>query len=108
MARWLGAAVVLGAMTVSDSLGAAGGAERGGHAAQARIAHLDHGKPLEDTALPATEQGYRAHFGHADLYIPTFFHPSAGAYDLIVHFHGLREAQETNIERTHLNAVIVS
>ena len=98
---------------MSRPLGAAGGAERG-KAAQARIAHLDHGKPTEsyapdqDGVLPAPEPGYRAHFGHSDLYIPSFFHPTAGAYDLVVHFHGLREAQEANIERTHLNAVVVS
>jgi len=104
--RWLGAAVVLGLATLSGSIGASG--ERGQHAVQARIVHLDHGKPTEETALSSPEPGYRAHFGHSDLYIPTFFHPSAGTYDLVVHFHGLREAQETNVERTHLNAVIVS
>src|SRR5215471_5790827 len=95
MARWLGAAVVVGLVTVSGSLGAAGGTERGGHAVQARIAHLDHGKPTEDAALTSPEPGYRAHFGRSDLYIPTFFHPTAGAYDLIVHFHGIRGAQAT-------------
>jgi hypothetical protein len=108
MARWLGAAVVVGLVAASGTLGAAGGTERGGRAVQARIAHLDHGKPTEQAALAAPEPGYRAHFGRSDMYIPTFFHPTAGTYDLIVHFHGLREAQETNIERTHLNAVVVS
>ena len=108
-AKGIGAAVVLSAITLAASLGATGGSERPRHA-QARIS------PAESAALKAnettpdlpTEPGYRAHFGHSDLYIPTFFHPAAGSYDLVVHFHGLREAQETNVERTHLNAVIVS
>src|SRR5262249_11952279 len=103
--RWFGIAVVVGLSTMTGSLGASGGAERGS-GAQARIAHLDHGKPAEDGALAGPEPGYRAHFGHSELYIPTFFHPTAGTYDLIVHFHGLREAQEANVERTHLNAVV--
>jgi len=58
---------------------------------------------------PATEAApYRAHFGFADMYVPTFFHPVNGTYDLIVHFHGIPVLQEENIEKTPINAVVVS
>lgn len=50
----------------------------------------------------------RAHFGHADLYVPTFFHPHDGTYDLLVHFHGMGALQEANVEQARLNAVVVS
>jgi hypothetical protein len=65
-----------------------------------------------DVATPrVTRPGlppFRAHFGKADLYVPTFFHPVDGEYDLIVHFHGMSSVQESNIEKAHLNAAIVS
>ncbi len=51
---------------------------------------------------------YRARIGHTDIYIPTFFQPDGGKYDLIVHFHGLAAAQESNIERAHVNAVVAT
>jgi hypothetical protein len=47
-------------------------------------------------------------FGKAEVYLPTFFQPQEGAYDLIVHFHGMSSVQEGNIERARLNAAIVS
>jgi hypothetical protein len=47
-------------------------------------------------------------FGHADLYVPTFFQPVNGTYDLVVHFHGIPSLQEDSFERAHLNAVVVS
>jgi hypothetical protein len=50
----------------------------------------------------------RARFGHAELYVPTFFAPVDGAYDLVVHFHGIASLQEDNFERARLNAVVVS
>jgi hypothetical protein len=50
----------------------------------------------------------RARFGHADLYVPTFFHPVDGAYDMVVHFHGIPSLQEENFEHAHINAVVVS
>jgi hypothetical protein len=50
----------------------------------------------------------RVKFGHADLYVPTFFHPVAGKYDLVVHFHGIPSLQEDNFERAHVNAIVVS
>lgn len=54
------------------------------------------------------DEGSRAKFGHADLYVPTFFQPVGGTYDLVVHFHGIPSLQEDNFERAHLNAVVVS
>ena len=50
----------------------------------------------------------RAHFGSADLYVPTFFHPVGGTYNLVVHFHGISSVQERNFEQAGVNAVIVS
>lgn len=46
--------------------------------------------------------------GNADLYVPTFFHAVDGAYDLVVHFHGMASLQEDNFERAQVNAVVVS
>jgi hypothetical protein len=51
---------------------------------------------------------YRAHFGWADLYVPTFFEAKNGSYDLVIHFHGLPFLQEANVEQAHLNAIVVS
>jgi hypothetical protein len=50
----------------------------------------------------------RARFGHAELYVPTFFAPVDGAYDLVVHFHGISSLQEDNFERARVNAAVVS
>jgi hypothetical protein len=46
--------------------------------------------------------------GNAVLFVPTWFTAQAGGYDLIVHFHGLSEIQEANIERAGLNVAVVS
>jgi hypothetical protein len=40
--------------------------------------------------------------------LPPFFHPVDGKYDLLVHFHGMSSVQEGNVDRTHLNAAVVS
>jgi hypothetical protein len=60
------------------------------------------------TAAFGQEAASRVKFGTADLYVPTFFHPEQGTYDLVVHFHGIPSLQEDNFERAHINAVIVS
>jgi hypothetical protein len=61
---------------------------------------------------PTTFEGttaHRAHVGHgAELYVPPWFHPRREGYDLVVHFHGLRELQEHNVEASRLNVAIVS
>src|SRR6476469_7604430 len=44
----------------------------------------------------------------AELYVPGWFSPTKGGYDLIVHFHGLGKLQEANIEKAELNVAVVS
>lgn len=52
---------------------------------------------------------YRARIGRGtELYLPPWFAPKRGNYDLIVHFHGLGKIQEANVERAQLNAAVVS
>jgi hypothetical protein len=71
--------------------------------ADAHRARTDEPTPMETTTA------HRAHIGNgADLYVPPWFRPKDGGYDLVVHFHGLRELQEKNLELVHLNAVVVS
>jgi hypothetical protein len=65
------------------------------------------GAPAAD-AQDGTLAPYRARMGYADLYIPTFFQPERGSYDVIFHFHGVPNLQEDNIERSRLNAIVVS
>jgi hypothetical protein len=50
----------------------------------------------------------RVRIGSGELYVPTFFHVEDGAYDLVVHFHGMASLQEDNFERARVNAVVVS
>ena len=82
---------------------------------QARGAGTARPVAVQDAAIRASEpasdtlsQGTRLRFGNADLYVPSFFHPVDGTYDLVVHFHGIASLQETNFERAHVNAVVVS
>jgi hypothetical protein len=56
----------------------------------------------------ARAEASRVKFGHADLYVPTYFQPVGGTYDLVVHFHGIPSLQEDNFERAHVNAIVVS
>ncbi len=52
---------------------------------------------------------YRAQLGHgAEIYIPPWFVSDQGAYDLVIHFHGLGRLQEANLQVAQLNAVVVS
>lgn len=52
---------------------------------------------------------YRAKLTHgAELYLPTWFSPRRGSYDLIVHFHGLGKLQEGNLDRSQINAAVVT
>lgn len=68
-----------------------------------REAAVENPKQLE------TATAYRANLGHgAVLYIPPWFTPRRGGYDLILHFHGLSKLQEANIERAQLNVAVVS
>src|SRR5258708_751365 len=65
------------------------------------------GGPANDSDARAPTP-YRARMGYADLYIPTFFQAERGAYDIVFHFHGVPNLQEDNVERSRLNAVVVS
>ncbi len=52
---------------------------------------------------------YRAKLTHGgELYLPTWLTYQRGSYDLIVHFHGLSKLQETNLDRSQINAAVVS
>jgi len=44
----------------------------------------------------------------AELYLPTWFSPHPGGYDLVVHFHGLGKLQEGNLDRSQLNVAVVT
>lgn len=66
-------------------------------------AREDEPTPFESTTA------HRARVGPgAELYVPPWFHPRKDGYDLVVHFHGMRELQEKNIEQAHLDVAIVS
>lgn len=52
---------------------------------------------------------YRAKLAHGgELYLPSWFVAQRGGYDLIVHFHGLGKLQEGNMDRSQINAAVVS
>jgi hypothetical protein len=42
------------------------------------------------------------------LSVPSHFHVVDGGYDLIIHFHGGQALQEENMDRTRINALVVS
>jgi hypothetical protein len=101
----LGMAIVAIAATVSTSLGATD------HLATPltadRVAHetrVENEPPVDKLSA----EPWRTHFGRTDVYIPTFFEPKNGTYDLIIHFHGLAAAQEANVERSGVNAAVAS
>jgi hypothetical protein len=65
--------------------------------------------PAEPPKPAAATTPYRAKLAHgAELYLPTWFSPQKGGYDLIVHFHGLGKLQEGNLDRSQINAAVVS
>src|SRR3984957_19645169 len=62
----------------------------------------------DHAAEQARLEASRVKFGHADLYVPTFFQPVDGTYDLAIHFPGIPSLQEDSFEKAHVNAVVVS
>ncbi|MDB4940475.1 MAG: hypothetical protein JWP97_9 [Labilithrix sp.] len=60
--------------------------------------------------VPPPAEPYRARlsFHKADLYVPTWLKTRSGAYDLVIHFHGMGKLQEQNLERTPVNAAVVT
>jgi hypothetical protein len=111
-ARVLGTAAIALTATLTSALGATGGVVARAAVApeKARIVHEMKGadQEIDGSSDKLAAEPYRTHVGRTDLYIPTFFHPVDGAYDLIVHFHGLAAAQESNVERARVNAVVAS
>jgi len=67
-----------------------------------RVAEIESPQEIE-AAGP-----YRATVGRAELYLPPWFAPRQGGYDLVVHFHGERRWQEANVARARLNAAVLS
>jgi hypothetical protein len=64
-------------------------------------------------AAPQTETtsdgGYRAKVGaNLEMYLPPYFAATDGKYDVVLHFHGVAKAQESNAQAAKLNAAIVS
>lgn len=102
----IGLALMTAIVTASSPIGATGSDRP--RDAQARVAHeaTERALDLEQDTLSAAP--YRVKVGRTDIYIPTFFQPKDGKYDLIIHFHGLSAAQESNVERTRINAVVAS
>jgi hypothetical protein len=65
--------------------------------------------PAQGAAQSSSQiDGYRGMFGRHVLSIGPNVRAKDGKYDLVVHFHGVCQAQEGNAERAQLNAVIVS
>jgi hypothetical protein len=96
------AVVMLG---VTGAAGAARGEAPATRSAAASEAVVRAGGRVAESAV---NDPVRVKFGHSDLYVPTFFHPVDGKYDLVVHFHGIPSLQEDNFERARVNAVVVS
>src|SRR5579872_4194308 len=63
---------------------------------------------VASAAVELSAQPVRVKMGTAELYVPTFFQPVDGLYDLVVHFHGIPSLQEDNFERARVNAVVVT
>jgi len=62
--------------------------------------------PMTETT---SDGGYRARSGsNIEVYLPPGFAASDGKYDLVLHFHGVARAQESNASAAKLNAAIVS
>jgi hypothetical protein len=98
----LPALTLLGALATAGHAGADSPMGHPGAAQEAVVRAADH------AADQARLEASRVKFGHADLYVPTFFQPADGTYDLVIHFHGIPSLQETSFERAHVNAVVVS
>jgi hypothetical protein len=72
--------------------------------ASPREAVVESPKRIEASAPFRTKLSFHS----AELYLPTWFSPKQGGYDLIVHFHGLGKLQEGNLDRSQINAAVVS
>lgn len=52
--------------------------------------------------------GFRQHTARADVFLPASFAAKDGAYDLVIHFHGLLTWQEPAFERAQMRAALAS
>lgn len=96
LAVWIGALALLTACSHEKS------PTQPSPAADRHDAEVDTPRQLETTP-------YRASLGHgAELYLPPWFSPHRGGYDLLIHFHGVGKWQEANIEHAKLNVAVVS
>jgi hypothetical protein len=65
-------------------------------------------KSINAPAVKEDDGSYRAKSGNLDLYLPPSFEAVDGKYDVVLHFHGIAKAQESNAKAANLNAAIVS
>lgn len=101
LCTWVGVASASAACSNDHPPPPARSADGSEHAA--RTANVEAPRRFE-SATP-----YRAKLTHhGELYLPTWFTPHHGTYDLIVHFHGMGKLQEGNLERSQLDAAVVS
>jgi hypothetical protein len=96
------------AITLLSITASAGSAWGDGPATRSVAAQEAVVRAGDRAAEQARMEASRIKFGHADLYVPTFFHAVGGTYDLVVHFHGIPSLQEDNFERAHVNSIVVS
>jgi hypothetical protein len=85
------------------------GAACADRSARTNTAHTPHHAVAvapKHEAPPAAPQ--RVYMGWGVLSIPSYFTPVDGKYDLILHFHGGAQLQEENLDRVHMNAIVVS
>jgi hypothetical protein len=94
-------------LAVAGGTGAAQGDTTSTRAAAEAVVRAG-GRAADRAADEVTSEPARVKFGYADLYVPTFFRPVSGQYDLVIHFHGIPSLQEDNFERARVNAVVVS
>lgn len=70
---------------------------------------LSHQPVVEPPRRVEASSPHRGKLPHGgELYLPTWFSAPNGAYDLIVHFHGIGKLQEGNLDRSQINAAVVS
>lgn len=64
---------------------------------------------VEPPEPPPEREAVRVSLGRGtELYLPPWFAPKRGGYDLVVHFHGESRWQEANVAHDKLDAAVVS
>jgi hypothetical protein len=106
--HWVLALMALGVVGVPGGAQANPGEHQAAPAPESPTAPQSIASGGEDPSQVIPGERTRMHSGFADLYVPTFFRPVGGTYDLVLHFHGISSLQEDNFESGSVNAVIVS